>query len=102
MLSRVSLPTDITDMVDTLVCGFFPQMDDIDVILKCGLRAALIATVFFRTEEGSLRYGFPTPSLVELEILRSDIFATLLTYDAKIGILLLFPFPSSLFQFFLR
>ena len=55
VLSRVPLPTDITNMVDTLICGFLSKMDHIDVILKCGLRAALIAAVFLRAEEGSLR-----------------------------------------------
>ena len=34
VLSRVAFPTDVTEMVDTFISGFFSQMNDIDVILQ--------------------------------------------------------------------
>ena len=101
VLSRVSLPTDITDMIDTLVCGFLSQMNDIDMILKGALAATFIDTVFMRTGKG-VNLRFPAPSLMELEILTSDVLSTLLADYSNVRILLLFPFPSFLFQFFIR
>ena len=63
-------------MVDTLIYGFFSQMNDIDVILKSALGSALIEAVFMRTEVDRFRLRFPAPLLVELEILVAEILAT--------------------------
>ena len=52
VLSRVTLSTDITYILDTLISGFFSQMDDIDVILKSCLGPALVDAVFMGTEVG--------------------------------------------------
>ena len=101
VLSRVSLPTDITDMIDTLVCGFLSQMYDIDMILKGALAATFIDAVFMRTGK-RVNLRFPAPSLMELEIFTSDVLSTLLADYSSVRILLLFPFPSFLFQFFIR
>ena len=101
VLSRVSLPTDITDMIDTLVCGFLSQMNDIDMILKGALAATFIDAVFMRTGK-RVNLRFPAPSLMELEIFTSDVLSTLLADYSSVRILLLFPFPSFLFQFFIR
>ena len=65
VLSRVTLPADITYILDTLVSGFLPQMNDIDVILKCCLGPTLVDAVFMRTEVvGRVRLWLPAPSLV--------------------------------------